>query len=94
MAAVLWWIQSFHLLLLMILLCPLARSQAPEDRSDCRSDPNRVPQYIFPEEWVLMLDSYDYFNLFDISDTISPPVWTARSFIDGSSSFSVSDHPM
>ena len=68
------------LLSCLILLCPRAiRAQAPGDFDEtCRTGRITAAQHIFPNEWVLLLDSFDYINLY----LGSGAPWTARSFDD------------
>lgn len=56
----------------------LAQLPAPQDHdAECRLGLNRA-NHIFPQEWELLLDTYDYFQLFNPSSTRS--VWKSESF--------------
>ena len=57
--------------------------QAPGDYSlSCRKGIH-APEHIFPMEWKVLVDTYDYVNLF--AGTIPPPVWKEGD-IDGDTS--------
>ena len=65
-------------ILLSVFHCGL--SQAPGDHDEaCRSDVNEAA-HRFPMEWRILMDTYDYVNLFE--GTTPPPVWSERD-IDG-----------
>ena len=58
-----------------------AAAQAPGDHFDfCRTGLN-APRHDFPENWKILMDTYDYFNLFENFGA----VWTSTSQ-DGDSS--------
>lgn len=64
------------------LLAWQAGAQAPDDFDEtCRTGALTAPQHIFPDDWVLMLDNFDYQNLFEGAT----PVWQDRDF-DGDNS--------
>lgn len=71
---------SFEATFLLLLSSPLGLGQAPGDYDPgCREGQLVAPLHVFPEAWEVVLDSYDYQNLYDEGLTI-PPVWVARSF--------------
>lgn len=65
--------------LLAILHGVFAFSEAPGDRDPrCRTLINEPEDYIFPEEWEVLIDTYDYFSLYN--SLFGPSVWQERSF--------------
>ena len=73
------------ILTVTLLLLPSVLSQAPGDRDGTcgTGDVNTNNRRWFPENWVLLLDSYDYVNLFSTAPAtvaITPPTWEKRSF--------------
>lgn len=64
----------------LVLLILQALGQAPGDFNPiCRTSASTNQDHIFPNNWTLLLDSYDYQNLYN-NITNPPPVWVAMSF--------------
>ena len=64
---------------LFLSLLGLAWGQAPGDfDTSCRTGQHEEA-HIFPDSWEVLLDSYDYSNLYDASLTVPGPVWVVTN---------------
>ena len=72
--------------MIKVFLCLLASisltsGQAPGDyNASCRTGTQNINNRMFPAEWKILLDTYDYRNLYDPANL--NPVWTTRD-VDG-----------
>ena len=74
--------EMYHLLILLMLFL-YTSGQAPGDHDAfCRVDDVNNATHTFPQNWKVLVDTYDYINLFACS--IPPPVWKERD-VDGDS---------
>lgn len=76
--------------LLCLSVLGLGCAQAPGDYDpSCRTGMNE-DAHIFPQSWELLLDSYDYSNLYGSSETTaSLPVWVATNEDGDGNNFNV-----
>ena len=69
-------LQAAHLLLLVLAASEVS-AQAPGDHDpECRINMNEE-NHIFPENWKVLMDTYDYQNIFDPSGS-GDPVWKQK----------------